>query len=215
MPGRLLLAQPGEALALPLDVVGERRRRIEVEGQPAVARVAGEEQAALDQQRLVAGRVPGRGHDHHRAVAEEVVLAVEHLTVVAEVEVVGVEHAVAPRAARGRRRPTRPAAPPCRASGSWARPPQWSKWRWLTTATSTSPGARPRSASWPVTDDAGESSTSKSSAVERIRSLLCSRSACIPVSNTAVPLGCSTRNAPTGIRISPDLARHHHRPRRR
>ena len=58
-----------------------------------------------------------------------------------------------------------------------------------------------------MTDVAGESSTSKSSAVERIRSLLCSRSACIPVSNTAVPSGCSTRNAPTGIRICPDLAR--------
>ena len=61
MPGRLLLAQPGEALALPFDVVGERRRRVEVEGQPAVAGVAGEEQASLDQQRLVAGRVPGVG----------------------------------------------------------------------------------------------------------------------------------------------------------
>jgi CheY-like chemotaxis protein len=79
-----------------------------------------------------------------------------------------------------------------RAFGSWTRPPQWSKCRWLAAASRTPAASRPAAASRAPSNASGVSSTSNSGAVERR-----------PASNTSVPRGCSTRKAGTGMRISP------------
>src|SRR6185369_2457522 len=88
-----LLPQPREGLALALRVVGVRRERVEVEGEAAVAGVADEDRLALDDERLVARGVPGGDDRAQHAVAEDVVLAVEELDVMADVEVRRVVHA--------------------------------------------------------------------------------------------------------------------------
>ena len=123
----------------------------------------------IDAQRLRADGVPGCGNADDRSVVENVVFAVDLDHLVADIEVGWVVDVVLDQLGKM-------TSPPFGALYDDARvwqecnPPQWPKWRWLKTAKSSSAGSRSTPRRLSITSTPSGKPTSKTSAIEPIRS---------------------------------------------